>query len=157
VLEHVASPAPRRESDFFFADDSRRTDNWRDLLGGIDTPPPAPQVREQSAGAMIDRLDRAGVRLHVVKAADLRRIANASSQGERQRRRATHETAPAEIQRVTRMLESDRDMQTAAREFVSREAADALRVLSMAGRAREDAAPRLSAYLLLDTALGMQI
>ena len=157
VLDHVASPAPRRESDFFFADDSRRTDNWRDLLGGIDTPPPAPQVREQSAGAMIDRLDRAGVRLHVVKAADLRRIANASSQGERQRRRATHETAPAEIQRVTRMLESDRDMQTAAREFVSREAADALRVLSMAGRAREDAAPRLSAYLLLDTALGMQI
>ena len=157
VLEHVASPAPRRESDFFFADDSRRNDNWRDLLGGIDTPPPAPQVREQSAGAMIDRLDRAGVRLHVVKAADLRRIANASSQGERQRRRATHETAPAEIQRVSRMLETDRDMQTAAREFVSREAADALRVLSMAGRAREDAAPRLSAYLLLDTALGMQI
>ncbi|OYX48519.1 MAG: hypothetical protein B7Y90_09965 [Alphaproteobacteria bacterium 32-64-14] len=157
VLEHVASPAPRREADFFFADESRRNDNWRDLLGGIETPEPAPQVREQSAGAMIDRLDRAGVRLHVVKAADLRRIANASSQGERQRRRATHETAPAEIQRVTRMLETDRDMQTAAREFVSREAADALRVLSMAGRAREDAAPRLSAYLLLDTALGMQI
>lgn len=157
VLEHVAAPSPRRDADFFFADDSRRNDSWRDLLGGIDTPSPAPQVREQSAGAMIERLDRAGVRLHVVKAADLRRIANASSQGERQRRRATHETAPAEIQRVTRMLETDRDMQTAAREFVSREAADALRVLSMAGRAREDAAPRLSAYLLLDTALGMQI
>jgi len=155
VLEQVASPSPRRDADFFFADDARRNDSWRDLLGGIEAP--QPQVREQSAGAMIERLDRAGVRLHVVKAADLRRIANASSHGERQRRRATHETAPAEIQRVTRMLETDRDMQTAAREFVSREAADALRVLSMAGRAREDAAPRLSAYLLLDTALGMQI
>ena len=58
---------------------------------------------------------------------------------------------------MTRMLETDRDLQHAAREFVTREAADALRVLSMAGRAREDAAPRLSAYLLLDTALGMQI
>jgi hypothetical protein len=159
VLQHVATPSPRRE-DFFFENEPKRHDagrdeSWRGLLSGIDQP--QPQVREQSAGAMIERLDRAGVRLHVVKAADLRRIANASSQGERQRRRATHETAPQEIQRVTRMLEVDRDLQHAAREFVTREAADALRVLSMAGRAREDAAPRLSAYLLLDTALGMQI
>jgi hypothetical protein len=158
VLQHVAEPAPRRE-DFFVENDIKptngRDDSWRGLLSSIDQP--QPQVREQSAGAMIERLDRAGVRLHVVKAADLRRIANASSQGERQRRRATHETAPQEIQRVTRMLETDRDLQHAAREFVTREAADALRVLSMAGRAREDAAPRLSAYLLLDTALGMQI
>jgi hypothetical protein len=155
VLDHVASPQSRRE-DFFFESEPNRDDTWRDLLTGIDKPH-APQVREQSAGAMIDRLDRAGVRLHVVKAADLRRIANASNQGERQRRRATHETAPSEVQRVTRMLETDRDLQLAAREFVSREAPDALRVLSLAGRAREDAAPRLSAYLLLDTALGMQL
>lgn len=158
VLQHVAAPSTRRD-DFFFESDLKpangREDSWRGLLSGIDQP--QPQVREQSAGAMIERLDRAGVRLHVVKAADLRRIANASSHGERQRRRATHETAPQEIQRVTRMLETDRDLQHAAREFVTREAADALRVLSMAGRAREDAAPRLSAYLLLDTALGMQI
>lgn len=158
VLQHVAAPAARRD-DFFFESDLKpangRDESWRGLLSGIDQP--QPQVREQSAGAMIERLDRAGVRLHVVKAADLRRIANASSHGERQRRRATHETAPQEIQRVTRMLETDRDLQHAAREFVTREAADALRVLSMAGRAREDAAPRLSAYLLLDTALGMQI
>ncbi len=155
VLSHVAQPSARRD-DFFFETEPKRDDSWRNLLDGIDGPP-APQVREQSAGAMIERLDRAGVRLHVVKAADLRRIANASSHGERQRRRATHETAPQEVQRVTRMLETDRDLQHAAREFVTREAADALRVLSMAGRAREDAAPRLSAYLLLDTALGMQI
>ena len=155
VLDHVASPQSRRD-DFFFETEPKRDDTWRDLLTSIDQPH-APQVREQSAGAMIDRLDRAGVRLHVVKAADLRRIANASSQGERQRRRATHETAPSEVQRVTRMLETDRDLQLAAREFVSREAPDALRVLSLAGRAREDAAPRLSAYLLLDTALGMQL
>lgn len=158
VLQHVATPAQRRD-DFFFENDikpaSGRDESWRGLLSGIDQQ--VPHVREQSAGAMIERLDRAGVRLHVVKAADLRRIANASTHGERQRRRATHETAPQEIQRVTRMLETDRDLQHAAREFVTREAADALRVLSMAGRAREDAAPRLSAYLLLDTALGMQI
>jgi hypothetical protein len=55
------------------------------------------------------------------------------------------------------MLETDRDLQQAARKFVTHEEPDALRVLSMADRAREDAAPRLSAYLLLDAALGAAI
>ncbi len=64
---------------------------------------------------------------------------------------------PSEIQRVSRMLESDHDLQRAARNFVTHEEPDALRVLSMAERAREDAAPRLSAYLLLDAVLGAAI
>lgn len=126
---------------------------WRGLLSGIEEIPL--QVREHTAGQMIERLDRAGVRLHhVVKASDLRRIATASHHGEHQRRRAIRDVAPGEIQRVSRMLETDRDLQQAARHFISNEASDALRVLSMAERAREDAAPRLSAYLLLDAALG---
>lgn len=129
---------------------------WRGLLSGIEEV--APQVREHSAGQMIDRLDRAGVRLqHVVKASDLRRIATASTHGDRQRRRAIRDVAPIEIQRVSRMLETDRDLQLAARTFISNEEPDALRVLSMAERAREDAAPRLSAFLLLDAALGATV
>ena len=129
---------------------------WRGLLSGIEEM--QPQVREQSAGQMIDRLDRAGVRLqHVVKASDLRRIATASTHGDRQRRRAIRDVAPIEIQRVSRMLETDRDLQLAARTFISNEEPDALRVLSMAERAREDAAPRLSAFLLLDAALGATV
>jgi uncharacterized membrane protein len=129
---------------------------WRGLLSGIEEM--QPQVREQSAGQIIDRLDRAGVRLqHVVKASDLRRIATASTHGDRQRRRAIRDVAPIEIQRVSRMLETDRDLQLAARTFISNEEPDALRVLSMAERAREDAAPRLSAFLLLDAALGATI
>ena len=58
---------------------------------------------------------------------------------------------------MARLLESDRDLEYAARTFVASEEPDALRVLSMADRSREDAAPRLSAYLLLDAALGAQI
>ena len=46
-------------------------------------------------------------------------------------------------------------LQCSSEDFVL--ALDALRVLSMADRSREDAAPRLSAYLLLDAALGTQI
>ncbi len=143
------------ERDPFFDDDEDQpSPSWRGLISSIDDI--APQRQDQSF-SIVDRLDRAGVRLHAVKASDLRRIANAAHQGERQRRRAIRDTAPSEIQRVARLLESDRDLEYAARTFVASEEPDALRVLSMADRSREDAAPRLSAYLLLDAALGAQI
>lgn len=155
VLDRPVSARPAPLYDPFSVNEATPATSWRGLLsGGEDT---SGQVKETSAGAIIDRLDRGGVRLHVVKASDLRRIANAAHQGERQRRRAIRDTAPSEIQRVTRMLEADHDLQHAARSFVAAEEPDALRVLSMAERAREDAAPRLSAYLLLDAALGTQI
>lgn len=158
VLNTVAAPRAVPSPDPLFGPEPARNNNasWRGLLSGIEEVPL--QVREQSAGQMIDRLDRAGVRLqHVVKASDLRRIATASHHGERQRRHAIRDVAPGEIQRVSRMLEADRDLRQAARSFVTTEEPDALRVLSMAERAREDAAPRLSAYLLLDAALGAAV
>lgn len=146
--------APRYDA-LFGAHNEPVATTWRGLLSGVEEV--ASQATEQTAGQIIDKLDRGGVRLHVVKASDLRRIASAAHQGERQRRRAIRDTAPSEIQRVTRMLEADRDLQHAARTFVAAEEPDALRVLSLAERAREDAAPRLSAYLLLDAALGAQM
>ena len=154
VLDRPVSARQAPVYDPFAASESKPITSWRGLLGGMDEV--SAQVEETSAGAIIDRLDRGGVRLRVVKASDLRRIANAAHQGERQRRRAIRDTAPSEIQRVSRMLEADRDLQHAARSFVAAEEPDALRVLSMAKRARENAAPRLSAYLLLDAALGTQ-
>ncbi len=155
VLDRPVSARPAPLYDPFAVNEAKPPTSWRGLLSGVEDA--RGQVEETSAGAIIDRLDRGGVRLHVVKASDLRRIANAAHQGERQRRRAIRDTAPSEIQRVTRMLEADHDLQHAARSFVAAEEPDALRVLSMAERAREDAAPRLSAYLLLDAALGTQI
>jgi hypothetical protein len=162
MLDRPAPPvrpaAPARAepyfADPFAASEPKPSGSWRGLLDSVDDIGPRPG--EAAAGSIIDRLDRGGVRLHVVKASDLRRIANAAHQGERQRRRAIRDTAPSEIQRVTRMLEADRDLQHAARNFVASEEPDALRVLSTADRAREDAHPRLSAYLLLDAALGTQ-
>ncbi len=133
------------------AEDSDNPLSWRDLLTGIEDMPA--QVRDHSAGQIIDRLDRAGVHLGVVKASDLRRIASAAHQGERHRRRAIRDVAPGEIQRVSRLLDADRDLQTAARTFINSEEPEALRTLAVSDRAREDAHPRLSAYLLLDAAL----
>ena len=155
VLSRPVSARQAPTYDPFATHDAQESTTWRGLLGNVEDT--SGQVEEVSAGAIIDKLGRGGVRLHVVKASDLRRIANAAHQGERQRRRATRDTAPSEIQRVTRMLEADRDLQHAARSFVAAEETDALRILSMAERGREDAAPRLSAYLLLDAVLGAQV
>lgn len=155
VLDRPMTLRRAPERDPIFDDDMPPSASWRGLLSGIDDI--APHAHEQHPGAIIDRLDRAGVRMPSVKASDLRRIANAAHQGERQRRRATRDTVPSEIQRVSRLLESDRDLQHAARNFVAQEEPDALRALSLSDRSREDAAPRLSAYLVLDAALGTQI
>lgn len=125
--------------------------SWRDLLTGIDEPGDA---AEQAASAVIDRLDRAGVRLSAVNAADLRRIASASHQGERQRRRAIRDLAPVEIQRVARLLDADVDLQAAAKTFVATEEPVALQALSSAESLRDNPGPRLSAYLFLDAAMG---
>ncbi len=155
VLNHIASlrrPVGEASHDPFFGPATPRAQAHRDIFAEMDEMPG--RMREEAASLMIDRLDRAGVRLGVVKASDLRRIASAAHQGERQRRRAIRDTAPGEIQRVSRLLDQDRELQTTARTFVTAEEPDALRLLSLAERAREDAAPRLSAFLLLDAALG---
>ncbi len=155
MLDRPVSARPKPMYDDPFAvNDTRGNAPWRGHLNGVEEV--SSNGNGNDAGSIIDRLDRGGVRLHVVKASDLRRIANAAHQGERQRRRAIRDTAPSEIQRVTRMLEADHDLQHAARTFIAAEETDALRVLSTAERSREDAAPRLSAYLLLDAALGTQ-
>jgi hypothetical protein len=129
--------------------------SWRDLLTGVEEVQAEPQ--DSAADTVLDRLGRAGVRLSAVKASDLRRIATAAHQGERQRRRAIRDLAPSEIQRVARLLDTDRDLHSAARSFVAGEEPEALRLLASADRIREDAAPRLSAYLYLDAALEVSL
>lgn len=129
--------------------------SWRDLLTGIEEVPTEPQ--DLAADTVLDRLGRAGVRLSAVKASDLRRIATAAHQGERQRRRAIRDLAPSEIQRVARLLDTDRELHSAARSFVAGEEPEALRLLASVDRIREDAAPRLSAYLYLDAALEVSL
>lgn len=123
--------------------------SWRELLTGVE----ARNADGGQANDLLDTLGRNGVSLSVVKASDLRRIASASSQGELQRRRAIRDTAPGEIQRVSQLLDRDVNLQKSARTFLAVEGPQALRALATAETAREDAEPRLSAYLLLDAAL----
>lgn len=127
--------------------------SWRDLLASIEDTPA--ELEQTAASAVVDRLGRAGVRLaEAVKASDLRRIATAAHLGERQRRRAIRDAAPGEIQRVAHLLDQDSDLHAAARNFLAVEEPAALKALAGADRAWENADPRLSAYLLIDAALG---
>lgn len=154
--ERAPAPPTAAKSDLppLFPEERKPGLSWRDLLTGIEETPPQEEV---SAREVIGKLEQAGVRLSVVKASDLRRIASAAHQGERPRRRATRDIAPSEIQRVSRLLDADQDLQRAAKSFVTMEEPDALRILAGSDRAREEASTRLSAYLLLDAALGTQI
>lgn len=124
---------------------------WRDLLSGIDQP----DSRHETALAFVDQLGRHGIRLkRAIRSADLRRIASAAGRGERHRRRATQQAAPGELQQIERLLRQDNDLRIAAQSYLAIEEPDALRVLAGAERAKDDAGPRLAAYLLLDAALG---
>ncbi len=134
-------------------DDSRAGSglSWRELLTGVEARNAAGEQGQSSE--LLDTLGRNGVSLSIVKASDLRRIASASHQGELQRRRAIRDTAPGEIQRVSQLLDRDAGLEKSARTFLAVEGPQALRALATADSAREDAEPRLSAYLLLDAAL----
>ena len=125
--------------------------SWKDLLSGIEEDQ---TDRHQTALAFVDQLGRAGVRLkRAIRASDLRRICAANNRGERYRRRATRQAAPGELHQIQRLMRQDDDLRIAGESFLKLEEDDALQFLKGAERARDDAGPRLAAFLLLDAAL----
>ncbi len=133
--------------------DAQSNMSWRDLLSTIGTEGNE-EAHNQTALAFVEQLDRSGIRLkRAIRSSDLRRIAAATARGERQRRRATKQAAPGELTQIQRLLGQDEDLRIAAESYLALEEEDAMKFLSRAERAREDAGPRLAAYLLLDAAL----
>lgn len=127
--------------------------SWRDLLSSIGGEGNE-EVHDQTALAFVEQLDRSGIRLkRAIRSSDLRRIAAATSRGERQRRRATKQAAPGELTQIQRLLQQDEDLRIAAESYLALEENEAMKFLQRAERSREDAGPRLAAYLLLDAAL----
>ena len=127
--------------------------SWKDLLSNIGTDGNS-DAHNQTALAFVEQLDRSGIRLkRAIRSSDLRRIAAATARGERQRRRATKQAAPGELTQIQRLLMQDEDLKIAAESYLALEEEEAIKFLSSAERSREDAGPRLAAYLLLDAAL----
>lgn len=127
--------------------------SWKELLTGMEDI--TPEQRDETLTNLFNRLEKAGMRpAQSLRASEVKRIAAATHQGARQRRRLIQDIAAGDLLRIVRLLEADRELKAAARSFITAEEPDALRILADAERSREDASPRLSTYLLLDAALG---
>tara|TARA_A100001391_G_scaffold177118_1_gene140711 strand:- start:52 stop:567 length:516 start_codon:yes stop_codon:yes gene_type:complete len=139
------------------AGDDRRqnSQHWRDIIADMERDDHTTLPREENAEGVIDGLQRAGVRLgEIFRPRDKKRIASAARKGEGLRRKATADSAARHVQRVQSCLDEDRELMTMAREFLVIEEPDALMALEKTSHSSKNASARLSAFLLIDAALG---
>jgi len=140
-----AAPAGRPRSD---------TD-WSSILHDMDRDENGELSREDTAEAVIRRLETSGIALaNSFRPKDKRKIAGAAKKGEMPRRQATRTVARHLMDKVTYGVDNDPRFAELARDFVSLEALDALAALERTQKSNRNASPRLSAFLLLDAALG---
>ncbi len=132
-----------------------REAGWSTILNDIDRTDTGEMSRETTAETVIRRLEAAGMTLsNIFRPKDKRRIAGAARKGESQRRNATRSVAGFELDRIADRLMGDATFLELAREFVAMETADAMAALDRTQKSARNASPRLSAFLLLDAALG---
>lgn len=133
----------------------RREMGWSTILHDMDRDDTDELSREGTAELVIRRLEGAGMTLaNIFRPKDKRKIAAAARKGESQRRSVIRTTAKFELDRVAKRLMTDEEFVGLAREFVSLETADAMAALDRTQKSNRNASPRLSAFLLLDAALG---
>ena len=110
--------------------------------------------REATAEELIFRLEDSGIPLPTAfRARDKKKIAAAARKNDQARRTAIRNVAGGEVDRVTVRLSKDSALLQLAQQFVSAEETEALKALEDTGHTGRHASPRLSAYLLVDTAL----
>ncbi|MEO0982101.1 MAG: hypothetical protein AAFX03_05560 [Pseudomonadota bacterium] len=139
---------------------------WRDILADLDdgggpangagAPAPGPELpREATAESLIARLQDSGVKLpQTFRPKDKKKIAAAARKGDDERRSTTRDLVGREVERVSIRLNKDEALRALAQSFLSMEADDALKALEDTQKSGRFASPRLSAYLLVDAALG---
>tara|TARA_Y100000052_G_scaffold27554_1_gene36224 strand:+ start:5590 stop:7518 length:1929 start_codon:yes stop_codon:yes gene_type:complete len=125
--------------------------SWRDLLSGIE---PEPEERNEAARNVLAEISDAGVELNgMLSMKETRKIAGAARKGDRQRHRAVREYAGSAVQTLTYRLEDDAPFRQSVEQFLSAESQDAASALTEAEKSRTEASSRLTAYLILDTAM----
>lgn len=128
---------------------------WRDIIADMERDEHDVLPREENADEIIHRLLDSGIRLNeIFRPRDKKKIANAARKSEGMRRKAIVEAASRQVQRVQKRLDADRQLMAMAREFLSMEEPDALMALDKTCRSAKNASARLSAFLLIDAALG---
>ena len=145
----VSEPRPQQAAP------SREEAGWSSILNDMDREAAGEMGREETAETVIRRLETAGVHLaNVFRPKDKKKIAQAARKGEQQRRLAIQSAARNELERVARQVRGNDALADLAKDFVSMEAPDAIAALERTHATNRNASPRLSAFLLLDAAMG---
>lgn len=148
-------PRPAAEIEREPAPDHGRRERWSNILADVEREERPHLPREENAEEMIHRLMDSGIRLtDIFRPRDKKKIAAAARKSEGLRRKAVVDAASRQVQRVLKRLDSDDDLMVMAREFLTIEEADALSALDKTSNSSRNASARLSAFLLIDAALG---
>ncbi len=128
---------------------------WTSILSDMDRSETGHMPREDIAESVIQRLEHSGIALaSIFRPRDKKKIAVAARRGETPRRTAILSTARDEVDRVSKRLNADDELMQLALDFLSMEAPDAIAALDRTQKSNRNASPRLSAFLLLDAAMG---
>ena len=115
---------------------------------------PVIHSREETAAQLIERLEGSGIALpRTFGARDKKKIAVAARKDVKTRRNAIRSAAGQDVERVAARLRNDDTLRDLAHRFVAAEEVEALKTLEETHNRGKHASPRLSAYLLVDTAL----
>ena len=138
---------------------------WRDIIAEMDVTedaqgvsnaahPVGDSAREVTAEELISHLQNSGIPLPTAfRARDKKKIAAAARKDHALRRKAIRSAAGQQVDRVAVRLNKDDHLMALAQRFVAAEETDALKALEDTQKLGRHASPRLSAYLLVDTAL----
>lgn len=128
---------------------------WTSILSDIDRSDSGQLPREDTAEHVIQRLENSGIALaSIFRPREKKKIALAARKGEVPRRSAILNSARGEVERVSKRLRADDELAQLAHDFLSMEAPDAIAALDRTQKSSRNASPRLSAFLLLDAAVG---
>ena len=130
---------------------------WGDILADIDGPhqEPMPEDPEEGVRILLERLQESGIELpRTFRPKDKRKIAAAAKKGEEARREAVRLSAGSEVSRVGGRLRGNPQLRSMAEYFLKNEEDIALSYLEKTSKTGKNASPRLSAYLLIDAAIG---
>jgi methyl-accepting chemotaxis protein len=146
-----------RESEASAKSEAReyRSERWSDILADISTDDRPSLPREENAERIIQKLMDSGIRLtEIFRPRDKKKIATAARKGDGTRRNAVVDAASRQVQRVQKRLDTDSDLMLMAREFLMVEERDALTALDKTSHSSKNASARLTAFLLIDSAMG---
>ncbi len=160
-VDPAASPTPIQRASSPAPDPGPvgggRSIGWSSILTDMDREANGQLPREETAEAVISKLETSGIQLaSVFRSKTKKKVAAAARRGEAARRNAILASVGDEVERVRKRLRADDELAHLAEDFVALEEPDAMAALDRTQKSGRNASPRLSAFLLLDAAIAQR-